>query len=887
MAKIGELIVSIVGDNSSLNRALTDSEKQVQGFGTSVANAFGGIAALAGVAAAAIKGIEFNKAAEQAQVSFEVMTGSAQVAADTLQQLRDFANKTPLEFKDIRDATQTMISFGISANDAVKYVKILGDVSGGNADKLKSLSLAFSQIRSTGRLMGQDLLQLINAGFNPLKIISEQTGKTMGELKMEMEKGAISADMVTAAFESATAAGGMFNGMLERQGQTLAGAQSTFSDAFDTFLGGATQGMTKPLVDLFRALSEGLGKVGDNFQNLGDTAGGIISLITKGLKIAFDVIDAIPGPVITFVTALGAVKIAMIAISAAAAPMGLAISSALGPIGIAITAIITGVGMIAAEIDKVEMAKLEKEAADIAKQLGITVDEAKQVKKVMDEVGVSAKEANEGFKGFDAAISSDILDRMMDLVMLGEDLGQSAEVVAKQFGVSASQVLRIAEAQEILGGYTDAEIAAARKLITDREKLASGRKAQIADEKAARDADAKAYLDKVDAEKALAKAQEERSAKAKEARSKELELIRKEIDALLMSEEEKLLAEEARLVSAARSAEEREAIEQVFLGKFREIQEKRVKAAKDADAEIADSKKEETIKKLDAINITTDAELEAYKASVNAAELTEDEKKKLIEQGTEELKKNVAEQKKEFVKLVDYVSGVVSSLSSSLEKIWDANLTTRLQQIEDEKNAALAAAGFLEGTEMQRLIRERDAAIEAGDDVLAAQKQQEIDRQKILDDAARAAAQAEYDAAMNAWTLKQTMAIVDAAVAVIKIWAGDGSVVQKVVDTAATVVVTAAELAVINANKPRAPQLWTGTTNPIRNAGQFIVGDQGPELVTLPQGSTVKNNRDTMEMVQSNGGIMRSTIVVNLDRQTIAQSTVDLINNGQVYLEAI
>ena len=80
---------------------------------------------------------------------------------------------------------------------------------------------------ASGRLMGQDLLQMINAGFNPLSEISRKTGKSIGVLKEEMEKGKISAEMVTQAFYSATQAGGQFHGMTEKMGQTAAGKWST------------------------------------------------------------------------------------------------------------------------------------------------------------------------------------------------------------------------------------------------------------------------------------------------------------------------------------------------------------------------------------------------------------------------------------------------------------------------------------------------------------------------------------------------------------------------------------------------------------------------------------------------------------------------------------
>lgn len=109
-------------------------------------------------------------------------------------------------------------------------IKALGDIAMGDRNKLNSLTLAFSQMTASGRLMGQDLLQMINAGFNPLSEISRKTGKSIGVLKEEMEKGKISAEMVTQAFYSATQAGGQFHGMTERWDRRPRASGPRFSD---------------------------------------------------------------------------------------------------------------------------------------------------------------------------------------------------------------------------------------------------------------------------------------------------------------------------------------------------------------------------------------------------------------------------------------------------------------------------------------------------------------------------------------------------------------------------------------------------------------------------------------------------------------------------------
>lgn len=83
-------------------------------------------------------------------------------------------------------------------------MKMLGDISLGNGERLQSLSLAFAQVTATGRLMGQDLLQMINAGFNPLEAIAKRTGETMTDVKERMSDGRVSVEEVEQAMKDAT-----------------------------------------------------------------------------------------------------------------------------------------------------------------------------------------------------------------------------------------------------------------------------------------------------------------------------------------------------------------------------------------------------------------------------------------------------------------------------------------------------------------------------------------------------------------------------------------------------------------------------------------------------------------------------------------------------------
>lgn len=199
------------------------------------------------------------------QTSFETLVGNKPQAEELFNSIREFAVKTPMQMKDLASAAQTMMSFNIPVEQIMENLKALGDVSMGDEQKFQSLSLAFSQMSATGKLMGQDLLQMINAGFNPLATISEKTGKSIGQLKEEMEKGVISADMVRQAFIDATREGGKFYGMLEAQSKTLRGAYSNLQGAIDDMfnsIGEQSEGIMAGSINAATLLVQNYEKVG-------------------------------------------------------------------------------------------------------------------------------------------------------------------------------------------------------------------------------------------------------------------------------------------------------------------------------------------------------------------------------------------------------------------------------------------------------------------------------------------------------------------------------------------------------------------------------------------------------------------------------------------------
>ena len=177
--------------------------------------------------------LQTSAAFEQLGVSFRVMTGSAQLGQELTNSIIELGAKTPMTVQQLSKAAQLLLSFGESAENIIPDLQLLGDITGGEVNRFNQLALAFAQVGANAKLMGQDQLQMVNAGFNPLQAIAEKTGRSMNELRAEMAEGRISFQMVRQAMEDATKAGGRFYGLSEEQSKTLNGRLTTLEDTWE------------------------------------------------------------------------------------------------------------------------------------------------------------------------------------------------------------------------------------------------------------------------------------------------------------------------------------------------------------------------------------------------------------------------------------------------------------------------------------------------------------------------------------------------------------------------------------------------------------------------------------------------------------------------------
>ena len=312
-----------IGDESSgtspkvdeLGRDLKTMGDKGDSAGKKTELSLGKIGLAAGVAGAAVKagmlavdaafaavngtinafGSAITKAADfqQLETSFNVLIGNTTLAKNFLDDLSKFAASTPFTIPGLADVSKTLISFGVVSSDVIPIVSMLGDVAQGNEEKLKSLALAFGKIESQGKLTGEELNQMIDAGFNPLEDISIKTGKSMGELRKEMEKGAITSGMVRDAFTAATSEGGKFFGMTQKQGLTFNGVMSTMQDAVDDLYRRFGRPLIDALTPIIQKWSERISSIAPLFSEIGQAAANTVTFFSNLVDKTFNVDNAV------------------------------------------------------------------------------------------------------------------------------------------------------------------------------------------------------------------------------------------------------------------------------------------------------------------------------------------------------------------------------------------------------------------------------------------------------------------------------------------------------------------------------------------------------------------------------------------------------------------
>lgn len=254
-----------------------------------------------------------NAEMEQYTTSLEVMLGSASKASAMIEKMREFAAKTPLTLENVISGGSLLMSYGVDESNLIDTMTKLGDLASGNAEKMDRITLAYGQMLAKGKVTGEELMQMTEAGVPLQTALAESIGVTGEEFSKMVSKGEVGIDDLNKAITGLTTGNGKFAGMMEKQSQTMQGMLSTLQDNLSEFMRKMGEGAFGEVKSALQEASDLLaeweedGTLDKWAQGVGVLLKNLIAFLKTAISVGLDFKEVI----IAGAVALGTFKVAI------------------------------------------------------------------------------------------------------------------------------------------------------------------------------------------------------------------------------------------------------------------------------------------------------------------------------------------------------------------------------------------------------------------------------------------------------------------------------------------------------------------------------------------------------------------------------------------------
>lgn len=351
-----------------------------------------------------------NAEMEQYTTSLEVMLGSAEKASAMIAKMREFAAKTPLTLDNVISSGTLLMGYGADESSLIDTMTKLGDLASGNAEKMDRITLAYGQMLAKGKVTGEELRQMTEAGVPLQTALAESIGVTGEEFSKMVSKGEVGIDALNKAITELTTGNGKFAGMMEKQSQTMQGMLSTMQDNISEFFRKMGEGAFGEVKSALQDVSDQLaeweqdGTLDEWAQNLGVLLKNLVAFMKQAISVGFQFKEVILAGAValgTFKVAVGmgnvisATVAAIRSFSAAteAATVKQAAFNAVGAanpyvfIGAAVLTAVAGIATYVATTNNAAQSteELAQAASELSDEAQKSVDKAKTLEEVMSK----------------------------------------------------------------------------------------------------------------------------------------------------------------------------------------------------------------------------------------------------------------------------------------------------------------------------------------------------------------------------------------------------------------------------------------------------------------------------------------------------------------------
>lgn len=254
-----------------------------------------------------------NDEMEQYTTSLKVMLGSTEKASAMIEKMRDFAAKTPLTLENVISGGSLLMSYGVDESNLINTMTKLGDLARGNAEKMDRITLAYGQMLAKGKVTGEELMQMTEAGVPLQTALAESIGVTGEEFSKMVSAGKVGIDDLNKAITGLTTGNGKFAGMMEKQSQTMRGMLSTLLDNLSEFMRKMGEGAFGEVKSALQEASDLLAEWEEDgtldrwAQGVGVLLKNLVAFLKQAISVGLDFKEAI----IAGAVALGTFKVAI------------------------------------------------------------------------------------------------------------------------------------------------------------------------------------------------------------------------------------------------------------------------------------------------------------------------------------------------------------------------------------------------------------------------------------------------------------------------------------------------------------------------------------------------------------------------------------------------
>jgi tape measure domain-containing protein len=360
------------------DKSIKQAEKSTKFFSTTLGKIAGAVGL--GYAINSVKNftasiIKSRGEMEQYEIAFEVMLGSAEKAGKLLEEITEFAEKTPFELNGLVKSSKELLAFGVEADKVIPTLETLGNIASGTGVDISRLTFVFGQVKTAGKLFAQDLNQFTQAGVPLISALAKEMNIAEEEVKQFGSEGKIAFEDVERALK--TLGNTKFANLMARQNNTVLGQFSNLQDVVGKFtrslgkpLEGVVKKTTQSLIGFFERLIKTVEEIEENEDAIREWAEGFM----EGVLTVFDVLKRFGSYAVdffsnNFVQAVGVALVSWKAFSSAMTLSLKGITKALALVG----------GAIAYINSKIESGidKTFKSVSDTAKSLKGTYDQLK------------------------------------------------------------------------------------------------------------------------------------------------------------------------------------------------------------------------------------------------------------------------------------------------------------------------------------------------------------------------------------------------------------------------------------------------------------------------------------------------------------------------------